>query len=144
MFHVSAERVIGAPPDAVFGIITDRTNHHKILPGVYGRLIKPGEKSPQGLGAVHRIGVAGRIGPTEQVVEYAPPTRFAYHLIGGLPLRDHHGIFDIAATPDGRTLLRFTMSTRPPVPVPGVVAERLIALGLHVFLAGVARAARRF
>jgi uncharacterized protein YndB with AHSA1/START domain len=141
MISATVERVIPASPDDVFTAVADRANHHQIVPGARGRIVRDGFTQRQGLGTVHRIGIFGRIGVLEQVVEYDESKRFVYRLVRGLPLRNHFGEFDFKPVEDG-THVTMTMRTDPPFPVPIALTERLLTAGLRLFLAGVDRATR--
>ncbi|QIS04347.1 SRPBCC family protein [Nocardia brasiliensis] len=140
MIRATVERIIPAPPEVVFAAVADRENHHRIVPGVRGRVLREGFTQRQGLGTLHRIGLFGRVGVVEQVVEFDAPNRFTYRLVSGVPLENHFGEFEFDPVQEG-TLVTMTMRTEPPVPLPTVPAGRALAVGLRLFLFGLQRAA---
>jgi len=60
----------------------------------------------------------GRVRSREKIVELVPERRFAYTLLGGLPLRDYRATVDL--TPErGGTTIRWSSSFRAKMPGTG-------------------------
>ena len=131
--HIEVRQRVDAPIELVFERITD----HEAMrdwPGIGGCvLIQTGEPR-NGLGAVRRV-KAGGLTLDEEVVQWAPPTRYEYTIIRGLPV-EHRGAVTLSEV-DGGTEVRWavTMSSRVP----------LLAVTVGAFLQnGLGRALRHF
>src|ERR1700761_7518598 len=98
MASFTLERRVNAPPEVVFDVLTDHRGYSKITPMRRVELEREGDPAPNGVGAIR---VLHSVGPPlrEEILVYRPPTRFAYTVISGAPLRDHMGTVEL--TPDG-------------------------------------------
>jgi len=137
-------RTTSAPPEAVFDRLTDHARYKELVPMLrISRVERPGDPPPNGVGAIRRLGV---VGPTqvEEVTVYEPPSRFAYELQSGLPVRDHVGTVEIERTPTG-TEVTYSVRATPSVPVPGAgfVLGNVLKVGVSGLLDGVIKAAER-
>ena len=87
-----------ADPAAVWKLLADVDTWK-----VWGRwkvaeLERTGAPDAAGVGAIRRFKVGGRV-TREEVVAFEAPTRFAYELRSGLPLRNYHS--EVTLVPDG-------------------------------------------
>jgi uncharacterized protein YndB with AHSA1/START domain len=98
-----------------------------------------GTPAPGGVGAIRVLG-AGRYGSREQIVEYQRPSRLAYTVLSGFPVRDYLATIDLTPTVDGGTLIRWSSTFRPPVPGTGWI----IAFMLRAMLGGFASRAAAY
>lgn len=79
MYRVRVERLINKPIEEVFERITDHANYLN-FPGVEAsELREPGEKEPNGLGALRYVD-AGKLRLTERIIGFERPTHMAYHI----------------------------------------------------------------
>lgn len=143
MIDFTLTRSTTAGIDAVFDLLTDHTGYKDISVMRISELEKPGSPDPNGVGAIRRVGV---IGPTqtEEVTEFVRPTRFAYALRSGLPVRDHTGTVDLVATPIGTHITYRVQSTPDPaIPGLGLVLGLILKQGISGLLDGIVRAAER-
>jgi hypothetical protein len=97
--HIDVTLMTTADPGAVWKLLADIDTWK-----VWGRwssaeLERPGSPEPSGVGAIRRFQYLGRV-TREEVVGCDPPTRFAYNLLSGLPLRNYHS--EVTVVPDGR------------------------------------------
>jgi uncharacterized protein YndB with AHSA1/START domain len=134
---------IKAPIDVVFDVLTDHRGYAKFIPGLRVGIEQEGDPVPNGVGAIR---VMRSVGPPirEQVTEYLKPTRFAYRLLSGAPVRNHTGIVELADDGGGATNMVYRVETTPTVPGilgPGVVA--FMRLGVGRLAGGVAKAAEK-
>jgi len=88
-----------APPARVFALVTDHVGLGRWLPADV-RLERPGEPSPNGLGAVRVIRARG-LSVREQVIRYDAPRAMDYRVIGGAPFRNHRGEIRVEADDGG-------------------------------------------
>jgi len=82
---VEAEAVIAAPPDAVFALATDPLGTPHLLPGT---TVEAETAGAPGLGSRYRGRVKlnlARFQAVDEIVEYAPPRRFADRTLSGAP-----------------------------------------------------------
>src|SRR3954452_12514875 len=109
MASFTYERMVAAPPETIFAVLTDHRRYASITPLRGSALEREGEAAPNGLGAIRLLraggpplrrgaeprpsGPAGAHLPSpagrplrEEVIAYEPPTRFAYKLLSGAPL----------------------------------------------------------
>jgi uncharacterized protein YndB with AHSA1/START domain len=135
------ERDVAAPPETVFGVLTDHVRYAELTPLRISRLERQGEPEPNGVGAVRVLGVAGP--PLrEEVIAYEPASRFSYKLLSGLPVRDHVGT--VGLTPqDGGTKVVYAIRTTPTVPLAGFAILGVVKLGVSQLLAGIVRESER-
>lgn len=141
MASFSYERQVAAPPETVFGVMTDHRRYAEITPLRRSELEREGETTPNGVGAIRVLGLAGP--PLrEEVLAYEEPSRFSYKLLSGLPVRDHVGT--IGLTPqDGGTKVVYTVRTMPTVPLLGAAVVGVIKLGVSQLLSGIADESER-
>jgi uncharacterized protein YndB with AHSA1/START domain len=121
-------KTVDAPPEIVFDILTDHRGYPKITPIRRVELEREGQPAPNGLGAIRVMHLAGP--PLrEEITTYERPSRFAYKILSGAPLRDHLG--DVTLEPiAGGTLVTYRVDAKP-VPVAGhafVGALRAVAI----------------
>jgi uncharacterized protein YndB with AHSA1/START domain len=106
---------IDAPIDVVFDVLTDHRGYTRFSPAVRRvNLEQEGNPAPNGVGAIRAFPV---IGPPvrEQVTEYVAPTRFAYRILSGVPVREHTGVVDLSEQ-GGGTLMSYRVETTPRLP----------------------------
>lgn len=124
MIEFTLRRTSTAPIQTVFDAITD---HRGIANCVWAvrrsTLDREGTPAPNGVGAVRRL-VA--VGPpiVEEIIEYEQPTRYAYKLLSGAPVRDHVGTVELRESGTG-TEVTWHLRSTPKIP------------GLHLLLAPV-------
>ena len=136
-FHVT--RTSTASPEALFDTLTDHASYKDMTPLRMSVLERPGATDPNGVGAQRRIGV---VGPTqvEEVTVFERPTRFAYKLISGLPVRDHVGTVELTAVPEG-TRIDYHVQSTPTLPGLGLILGPILKQGIAGLLGGVVKAA---
>lgn len=134
-------RMVAAPPETVFGVITDHRGYPSFTRLRRVELERPGSPEPDGLGAIR---VLHMVGPPlrEEVVEFERPSRFAYRLLSGLPLRDHLGTVMLSGDGDG-TRVDYTVESTPAMPVIGHAAARIVKIAVKQLLDGVERESAR-
>ena len=124
--RVGAERVLAAPIEDVWSIVTDPERVLSFMSGIT-RWEVAGEE-PTGLGAryrmLFRIGAA-EVGGLVEVVEFEPPGDFAWTSVTGL---DHRGRWRLREAPGGRTKVEFRLAyVVAGSGLSGWVAERIAA-----------------
>jgi uncharacterized protein YndB with AHSA1/START domain len=134
-------REVAAPPEIVFDVLTDHRGYADITRVRKVELEREGEPAPNGVGAIrviHSVGQPLR----EEVIAYAPPRRFSYKMLSGIPVRDHVGTVEL--TPDGNgTKVTYAVRTHPTVPIGGFAVVGLTKLAIKSLLSGVAKESER-
>src|SRR5581483_1625375 len=117
MIDVTLTRSAPAQIERVFDAMTD---HRGIVEYMWwcrrSMLDREGSPAPNGVGAIRRL-VA--IGPPfiEQIVEYERPTRWAYTVLSGAPIRDHLGTIKLREIGTGTEV---SWHLRATLKIPGI------------------------
>jgi hypothetical protein len=116
MATFALHKTAAAPIEAVFDVLTDHAGYAKILPVRSVTMEQEGEPSPNGVGAIRVLRLAGP--PVrEQVTEYVRPTRFSYTALSGLPAKEYGGTVELSPNGAGTDITyRVTTVPRPPLP----------------------------
>lgn len=138
-FEIS--KTTSAPPQVFFDVITDHTAYPDFSPLRKAEIEREGEPPPNGLGAIR---VLTAVGPKirEEVVSYEPPSKFAYTVLSGLPVRDHIGTVTIA--PEGAgSRVTYAMETTPTIKLLSPVIVVIVKQGVSGLLKGAIKEAER-
>jgi predicted ester cyclase/uncharacterized protein YndB with AHSA1/START domain len=119
-----------APPEQVWALLADV----RTWPGWAGFDAAAVEQGA-GVGEIRRFR-SGRRTTRERVVALEPPSRFAYELVSGLPIRDYRAEVTLAPAPGGGTQIRWRSSFEPQMPGTGA----LLRARLEAFVGRAARA----
>ena len=124
--RVGAERILAAPIEDVWSIVTDP---ERVLAYMSGVTRWEAASDPRtGLGARYRMSFrigAAEIGGLVEVVEYDEPGNFAWTSVLGL---DHRGRWRLREAPGGRTRVEFRLAyVVEGAGLSGWVAERVAA-----------------
>jgi uncharacterized protein YndB with AHSA1/START domain len=134
-------RQINAPPETVFGVLTDHRRYAELTPLRRSELEREGEPAPNGVGAIRKLTA---VGPPmrEEVIAYEAPRRFSYTVLSGLPVRDHIGTVELAES-GGGTRMVYALRTQPTLPVIGGAVILPIKQAIKGLIAGVAAESER-
>jgi uncharacterized protein YndB with AHSA1/START domain len=134
-------REIGAPPETVFGVLTDHRRYSELTPLRKSELEREGEADPNGVGAIRKLTA---VGPPmrEEVIAFEAPSRFSYTVLSGLPVRDHVGTVELKSDGDGTTMV-YAVRTQPTLPVVGPVVVAVIKQAIKGLIDGVATESER-
>jgi uncharacterized protein YndB with AHSA1/START domain len=108
-------RTTTAPIETVFDSLT---NHRGIADYVWAvrrsTLDREGVPAPNGVGAIRRIEA---VGPpiVEEIIDYQRPTRYAYKMLSGAPVRDHVGTVELREAGAG-TEVSWHLRSTPKIP----------------------------
>lgn len=143
--HVSVTRVIPAPVEDVFAMISD-SDRLATLPGVRVRILTPGSESRDGVGLQRRVDFgAGFL--VEEVVGLEPPYRFDYLLRDFRPrIRHEFGRISFAPVAGGTEVTwesRFALPAGPLTPVVEAAAAAASYAGFALALRLIARSLTR-
>ena len=142
MASFTIDRTVAAPPETIFEVLTDHRRYAEYTPLRKARLEREGDPAPNGVGAIR---VLTAVGPSlrEEVIAYQPPTRFAYKLLSGAPLRDHVGTVEITPGADGRSKVVYALRTTPTVPLVGPLVVLVVKQAIGSLLDGVVKESER-
>jgi uncharacterized protein YndB with AHSA1/START domain len=130
-------RQVAAPPEIVFDVLTDHRRYPEITPLRKAALEREGEPSPNGVGAIRVLTVAGPP-MREEVIAYERPHRFAYKILSGLPVRDHVGTVEMQPS-GGGTEVTYAVKTTPTLPLGGPVFMLVLKKAIRDLIGGVAK-----
>jgi len=136
MASFTFERQIAAPPETVFAVLTEHHLYASFTPMRRSVLEREGEPAPNGVGAIR---VLTSVGPPlrEEVIAYQPPSRFAYKLLSGAPVRDHVGTVELS--PDGEgTRMVYAVKTIPTLPLAGAAVVATVKQAIKLLIRGIA------
>jgi uncharacterized protein YndB with AHSA1/START domain len=133
MQRVEVERIIEAPPEAVFARYTDHAGWSQWAGAGKVSLAREGSPDRNGVGAVRAFESA--MGLQEEVIEFDPPRHMAYRVIrGGFPITDHRG--DVRFEPHARgTRLVWSVEFASRIPFSAGAIARFLRVVFRVFLA---------
>lgn len=134
-------RQVAAPPEIVFDVLTDHRRYPEITPLRRAELEREGEPAPNGLGAIRVLTLAGPP-MREEVIAYERPSRFAYKILSGLPVRDHVGTVEMRPA-DGGTEVVYAVKTTPTIPLAGAAVVAVLKQAIKGLLDGVAKESER-
>ena len=131
---VSVTKIL-APRDVVWDVMTDHQRYGRWGSARTMTMEQTGSPDPNGVGAV-RAFHAGPVKVREKVLEYERPTRMAYTVFSGMPVRDHRSEMRLDED-DGVTVLTWTSTFRPRIPLTGGALSRLMRNAVDRFAAGI-------
>jgi uncharacterized protein YndB with AHSA1/START domain len=124
---IRVERRLDAPPEAVFAEVSDHARYDR-FPGIRrAELARPGDRQPNGVGAVRWVWI-GPLRFEEEITAYEAPRRLDYVIrrVRTLPFRHEGG--SIRLEPDGAgTHAVWTSTFEIPIPLLGPVLDRVFA-----------------
>ena len=134
-------RQIAAPPETVFDVLTEHHLYASITPMRKSVLEREGDPPPNGVGAIR---VLSSVGPPlrEEVIAFQPPSRFAYKLLSGAPVRDHVGTVELRPEGDG-TRMVYAVRTVPTLPLVGAAVVGVVKQGIKALIRGVSAESER-
>lgn len=92
-------RHIAGPPRAVWDVYTDHASWAEWSGVRAARIAREGDPAPNGSGCVRVLG-PGPFAAHEEILDFEPPRRMTYRIVGGrVPLRDHFG--EVTLAPEG-------------------------------------------
>jgi catechol 2,3-dioxygenase-like lactoylglutathione lyase family enzyme len=134
MPYAAAERYVNAAPEIVWEQISDLAGMESWsdLP------VQVDATGPAGVGTRRRLKMFGKW-VTEEIVAWHPPNGYAYRLVSGAPLADHHGELSVSAEGSG-ACVRWAVRFRSRVPLAGPIIAAQLQRRLSRALAGLATA----
>lgn len=134
-------RQVAAPPEIVFDVLTDHRRYSEITSLRKAELEREGEETPNGVGAIRVLTVAGPP-MREEVIAYERPNRFAYKILSGLPVRDHVGTVELQPSGAGTEVV-YAVKTTPTIPLAGAAFMLVLKKAIRDLLGGVAKESER-
>jgi uncharacterized protein YndB with AHSA1/START domain len=126
---VHVTRVIPAPADAVFDLLADHARYDRFR-GIRGsKLLREGEPSPNGVGAMRRV-LIGPLRFDEEITAFERPSQLQYRIVRINAPYEHEGGKIHLTEKGGWTQAEWTSVFRVPTPLLGGVQERAWAYAL--------------
>ena len=138
MQEIEVEHRYAAPPQAVWDVYTDHAGWKNWAGMPHSRLTRTGSPDPNGVGCIRELG-AGPGKALEEIVEFEPPKRMTYRVVGGImPVRNHLG--EVLFEADGAgTRIVWRCRFESKIPGLGWVLRRGIAAFFQNALKGLER-----
>ena len=125
--RVDAKVTIAAPPERVWGLLTDHRGMPRWFPVETVLLEREGHPAPNGVGAERKMR-GPQLDVREQVVGWDPQRALDYRLMEGAPISCHQGRAELRPV-DGGTELTWSIRYRAKIPgTSGVVRRAMIRL----------------
>ena len=142
MASFTLQSTVAAPIELVFDVLTDHRGYSKLTPLRSSTLEREGEPAPNGIGAVRVLKLAGP--PIrEEVTEFDAPSRFAYKMLSGAPVKSHTGTVELASSGAASTDLVWRVDSTPSIPVPAAVWAAAVRPVINLLLRGVVKESER-
>ncbi len=126
MAEIRIHRRAAAPLETVWDVLYDQVGMSSWVPIVSIRLEREGDPPPNGVGAIRAVS-RRPVKVREQITAVDAPTRLAYRMLSGLPVRDYVG--ETTLTADGSaTDILWTISFSTRVPGMAFVDRQVIGL----------------
>jgi uncharacterized protein YndB with AHSA1/START domain len=134
-------RTAAAPPEAVFDVFTDHRRYADLVTAIRSSALEQeGDPAPNGVGAVRALGLPGAT-VREQVTGFHRPTRYAYRMLSGAPLRHYTATVAFTQVAQGRTEVIYTVDVEPKLRALGPVVDKVVRKSIADFTdAAVAKA----
>ena|SRR5215213_7384820 len=141
MASFTFQQHIAAPPQTVWDVLTEHHLYAAITPMRKSVLEREGEPAPNGVGAIRVLTSAGP--PLrEEVIAFEPPTRFAYKLLSGAPVRDHVGTVELSVDGAG-TKMVYAVKTVPTLPLVGGAVVAVVKQAIKALIKGISTESER-
>ena len=137
--HIEVYARSSAPPPAVWRWLADASSWSEWSMLSDTSLESPGSPTPDGVGAIRRLGRAGRFS-REEVLEFEPPLHLGYRLLSGVPVRDYVAGVYLSAD-GGGTLIVWRARFTAKVPGTGLLIRWFFRRVLAGFARNLARQA---
>ncbi|MBF6240564.1 SRPBCC family protein [Nocardia otitidiscaviarum] len=126
METITVERIVAAPPHAVFDWMSNAHNYTRVGFVLHEHLARPGADAPYGVGAVRVLGWA--VGWFwERITAYDPPHSFEFHVYRAIPPARHEGGSVTFTAVPGGTRVVWSTQVELRFPLLGAFLTRLIA-----------------
>ena len=123
-YRVITSTVAAAPPAAVWARLADISTWSEWGQWDETSRVGDGAPDPEGVGALRRYRRGRRV-HTEEVVAFEPPTRLAYEVRDGLPVRDYHA--EVTLEPvNGGTRIRWEATFDGANPIGGALVHQIL------------------
>ena len=131
--RVHVQHTFKSDPATVFDALSEHENLGRVFGAKITRL-RDGETSRNGAGSARQLRI-GILPPFVETVTLAEPnSRIEYKITKGSPLKDHHGVQALSPTPDGGTLLDYSIAFNTLIPgmapIVGKSLTKAISAGL--------------
>lgn len=141
MIEFTLKKTTSAPIEKVFDSLTDHRSIADVSMARRSTLDREGVPAPNGVGAVRRIEA---VGPAivEEIIEYERPTRYAYKMLSGAPVRDHVGTVTLRTAGTG-TEVQWHLRSTPKIPGVSWLLAPVLKKVIGDLLGGAVEAAER-
>ena len=130
MATCSLKRKIDLPIEKVWSLIGDFTKSP--APEIKIEVEKEGDPSAGGVGTIRMITI-GKTRVREILDTVNPPHSLTYRIIGGAPMKEYHGMFNLEAK-EGTTIYHWHADIKPKIPLTGGILCRVAKGAVSTFI----------
>ena len=127
MFRVRVERLLQIQISSVFDVLTRHASYGQFPGCAKAELLREGDTSPNGVGAVRRIELDGGVVFVERIERFEEPTCFEYKIIEAKPLPMNHRLGRVSLSDEGgATRVVWISEGHIAIPLLGHLLDRLV------------------
>ncbi|WP_286222174.1 SRPBCC family protein [Marinobacter apostichopi] len=129
-YTIEINETIDVPRRRVFALFADHKRFGQLLGAPVKRIKDSDQADPNGIGSVRKIGI-GPIGLEETILTFEPDSLIEYTISSLSPIRNHFGRIRFDDTPEGLTLVSYTIRFDDIVPFTGRVVSNTLEQGIR-------------
>ncbi|MEC7816600.1 MAG: SRPBCC family protein [Pseudomonadota bacterium] len=130
IYNIEINDTFDIPRRRVFALFADHQRFGKLLGAPVKRVKDSLQADPNGIGSVRKIGI-GPLGLEETVLNFEPDSLIEYAITSLSPVRNHRGLIRFTETPDGKTLVNYTITFEDVVPLSGKLVSAALEQALR-------------
>ncbi len=140
MIEITWERDLDAPPEIAWPHLVVPEKMCAWSRAAIARIEDGDGGAPHGVGALRKVTIGKKIS-FEEVIAVSGPSRLVYHVVRGLPLRDHEGVMTLDETKRGSRLV-WRVRFEPITKALGAAASRMLDEQMNASLDALVRIVR--
>ncbi|WP_372982860.1 SRPBCC family protein [Marinobacter sediminum] len=129
-YTIEINETFDVPRSRVFALFADHKRFGQLLGAPVKRIKDSDQADPNGIGSVRKIGI-GPIGLEETILSFEPDSLIEYTISSLSPIRNHFGRIRFDDTPEGLTLVNYTIRFDDIVPFTGKIVSNTLEQGIR-------------
>ncbi len=129
-YSIEINETFDVPRSRVFALFADHKRFGQLLGAPVKRIKDSDQADPNGIGSVRKIGI-GPIGLEETILSFEPDSLIEYTISSLSPIRNHFGRIRFDDTPEGLTLVNYTIRFDDIVPFTGKIVSNTLEQGIR-------------
>ncbi len=129
-YSIEINETFDVPRSRVFALFADHKRFGQLLGAPVKRIKDSDQADPNGIGSVRKIGI-GPIGLEETILSFEPDSLIEYTISSLSPIKNHFGRIRFDDTPEGLTLVNYTIRFDDIVPFTGKIVSNTLEQGIR-------------